>query len=622
MRSFFVLAILLVSSWAQNIDFAAKIEEAQNLLLSNGASAAVLSEYDALIAEIEAASRETPADADSDATGLSNVAKAKVYYKRALVELSLNKINQAAADFAETLRLDPALEPAAGKLLHIWMNRAQFDDVRALFDEAHYPELHQQISLWEKGMEEVRVAFPNEELNDRAIEVLSDVLMPITPEHAPLYELRYKCLRRKARAAIQTGDEASLEDVMRDLLKAVKLLGYRDLALSAELSEYLLFVRVSFGSAWNSVKNCLQIDNDFKSCGSLSKFCSRMQAILKPFEEYFLLDEYLYPTTKELFESAPGEELKIDADWKQIHLLLSSPPKLPKRELNKLDSSITNAYEYLIAQAEDFTRRNFDSAEYAQELPFVKVLHKFACEAAVRAGGDSTKFCAAVDESVHKFFPMHLGEVDKLLKQRKYNEAREWLLKYSNGVQKTDLFQERLKPIQMHQQKVQERQRREQQRQFHEQQQQQQHRYHQQHQQQHQYQQQQQEQSHFDLSKDYYKILDVDKHADDRTIKKAYRAQTLKYHPDKYKGGDMSEQEIETRMQDINEAYEVLSNPDARNSYDNPHQGQAYQQDAPHNFRHGGQQFHYGQQMHFDQHEDFIRQFMNGQGGGGFTFHF
>ena len=56
--------------------------------------------------------------------------------------------------------------------------------------------------------------------------------------------------------------------------------------------------------------------------------------------------------------------------------------------------------------------------------------------------------------------------------------------------------------------------------------------------------------------KDYYKILGVGKKADDAEIKKAYRKQALKYHPDRNPG----DAEAERLFKEAAEAYEVLSN--------------------------------------------------------------
>ncbi|MBN1778898.1 MAG: molecular chaperone DnaJ [Candidatus Buchananbacteria bacterium] len=63
------------------------------------------------------------------------------------------------------------------------------------------------------------------------------------------------------------------------------------------------------------------------------------------------------------------------------------------------------------------------------------------------------------------------------------------------------------------------------------------------------------------MSKDYYKILGVEKGASPEQIKKAFRELAHKHHPDK-SGGN------EAKFKEINEAYQVLSNPQKRQQYD------------------------------------------------------
>ncbi len=64
--------------------------------------------------------------------------------------------------------------------------------------------------------------------------------------------------------------------------------------------------------------------------------------------------------------------------------------------------------------------------------------------------------------------------------------------------------------------------------------------------------------------KDYYKILGVDKTAAGDVIKKAYRKLAMKHHPDQNPGDKVAEE----KFKEINEANEVLSNPDKRKRYD------------------------------------------------------
>lgn len=64
--------------------------------------------------------------------------------------------------------------------------------------------------------------------------------------------------------------------------------------------------------------------------------------------------------------------------------------------------------------------------------------------------------------------------------------------------------------------------------------------------------------------KDYYKTLGVDRNASQDDIKKAFRKLARKYHPDVNKG----DKNAEEKFKDINEANEVLSDPDKRQKYD------------------------------------------------------
>ena len=64
--------------------------------------------------------------------------------------------------------------------------------------------------------------------------------------------------------------------------------------------------------------------------------------------------------------------------------------------------------------------------------------------------------------------------------------------------------------------------------------------------------------------RDYYEVLGLDKNASDDDIKHAYRTLAKKYHPDMNPG----DAEAEKHFKEVNEAYEVLSDPDKRAKYD------------------------------------------------------
>jgi curved DNA-binding protein len=66
------------------------------------------------------------------------------------------------------------------------------------------------------------------------------------------------------------------------------------------------------------------------------------------------------------------------------------------------------------------------------------------------------------------------------------------------------------------------------------------------------------------MAKDYYDLLGVSRSADEKEIKKAFRKMAKRYHPDT----NRNDPQAETKFKEINEAYEVLSDPQKRAQYD------------------------------------------------------
>lgn len=116
---------------------------------------------------------------------------------------------------------------------------------------------------------------------------------------------------------------------------------------------------------------------------------------------------------------------------------------------------------------------------------------------------------------------------------------------------------------------------------------------------------------------DYYKILEIDRNASADDIKKAYRKLARKYHPDL----NPNDKEAENKFKQVNEANEVLSDPEKRKKYDQYGQdwkhAEEFERGGAHQSRPRGQQSSRAYSGHFTE-EDFSDFFSSMFGGGGF----
>lgn len=110
--------------------------------------------------------------------------------------------------------------------------------------------------------------------------------------------------------------------------------------------------------------------------------------------------------------------------------------------------------------------------------------------------------------------------------------------------------------------------------------------------------------------KDYYSILGLSKTASQDEIRKVYRRLAKKFHPDVNKAPD-----AEKKYKDINEAYEVLKDPEKRQKYDTL--GSAWQNGDPFTPPpgYGGRGMDFGT-GNFEGFSDFFRTIFGGMGGG------
>ena len=118
--------------------------------------------------------------------------------------------------------------------------------------------------------------------------------------------------------------------------------------------------------------------------------------------------------------------------------------------------------------------------------------------------------------------------------------------------------------------------------------------------------------------KDYYKILGIAKGASEKEIKAAYRRLARKFHPDMNQG----DAKAEARFKEINEANEVLSDPEKRRRYD---ELGANWNSVPRRRSPGGRGSQGRGRVHVEGFggasgfSDFFETFFGGAGGGGFV---
>ncbi|KAG4413371.1 hypothetical protein IFR04_013488 [Cadophora malorum] len=116
-------------------------------------------------------------------------------------------------------------------------------------------------------------------------------------------------------------------------------------------------------------------------------------------------------------------------------------------------------------------------------------------------------------------------------------------------------------------------------------------------------------------TKDYYKVLGVQRDSDELQIKSAYRKMVKLHHPDKAHKLGITKEDAEKKMSAVNEAYEVLSDPELKHRYDQGDDPNDHEQQRQHPFHgspFGGNPFggHSGGGQQFE--------FKFGGGGGGF----
>lgn len=584
-------ALTAASSTHDNI--LERIDKTHSLLSTKGPTFDVLNHYDSMVQDVESYT-------GTDLKVISQLPQ--LYFKKALIELSLNREIRAIDDLKRVLELDPSMVPARTKIVELMMERGDVNGLMAItnvLDESEESVVKEKIAAYNHQMEEAEKC-KSEKDYAKCMEHAQGAI-----ELAPLgfvpYQLHLEC----SKLGELSSDTYRL--IIRDLAHMIKHQKSSNLSWYEEIAGFLLYFTGQFDQAKNYIKQCIKVDNEFKDCTGESKFFSKYGDFLKQLEAYSILLGHLYSVADQGSTKAVGDP---EVDFEKVaNFLFNDDLKVTKLESKKLPYSVKTNYDYLVHKQQGFVKKHLGS-KFKGDIQFVQDLDRLGCEALVSTNRqkEADSFCKKVhDVPENKFLPKYLKEIDTLLASKKYQEAHNMLELFNNQVKHTSQFQKRAAIIEEYQRKVHARQQ-QQQRQFHRQQQ----------QRQQQQQQQQQQRHNYDVKKDYYKILDIGRDADEKTIRKAYRAKTLKYHPDKQKGSGLTPEEMEAKMQEVNQAYEVLSDKELKERYD-----RGDDPNDPRGAGGGGGGFPHGGQggPGFQFNGDIFSQFMN-QGGGGAHFNF
>lgn len=529
-------------------EFTNDIKSAQALLLTAGPTLQVLQEFNQLIHRIETV--------DNNDFELS-----QLYFKKSLIEINLGKEKEAIKGLHRALDLDPLLTPAKNKLMELLIEFSEFDD--PVFSDVTDKEIITTIETFRALYSDMTKSMETKDYS-RCTDTL-DQLIKISPMNTLLYKNQVICAR----------PQKDSRKIMNAMNKLIKLEPVENLDKYCDFSNYLLFFMLNFQKAYSNIKQCLRINNEFQECGRLSKIFTRYNKILDTLESYSVEIGHIYLKNEGDAPSIGEINLNDKFDFSFINTFLNEQPN--KRLAKGL--SVKTNFEYLMHLSNQFAK-TFQTGD----LKFTDDLKKLYCESYIQIGNfkGGSKVCRSIDDN--DFLPKFIEEIDNLIAKNKFSEAEQILKSFPPNTAQSELFKSRWVKIERFNQQQQAKKQQEQQR-F--------------------YQQQQQRQyaapPKSKPKNDYYKILDIPKDADEKTIKKAYRTQTLKYHPDKYKGNDLTPQQIEAKMQDINLAHEVLSNPEMRQRYDRgddpmdsspPQQQHASGNGAPRfNFGNGHHQF-------------------------------
>lgn len=576
-----VLVLLLASVNCSFSEFAGLLSSLDLLFSKQGPSLVLLQGYEALLSKIiltKVLSLEERREI-----------LPKIYYKKGLIDLFLGKESKAIGDFRSCLEQDPNMNLAKARLLRLYLEHGDFQAINEFkTSEAQY--LKDNKDLTQIFLDSAKVqeaidssrALVSESKYAECINLVSSVIQ-LSPSNVELYKLRLEC---SVQAAVHNQKQKSQDDspevnlrenlaanLIPDYLMLTKLdrLNVRNYISAAGM---YFFGLGEYKNAEKYIRSGLHYDMDDAKLKQYSLFFKRSEKVLEALEQLRKYNLWL-------FDGHETEGMTVGlmgaSQYKNLlGLLFEEKPNIPARDIRRLynGKEFASNYEYLKHLSSEFNAGQGlkDGQNLINGLDLE--LERFACqgylmEKKYKLAKPYCNSALSLERSNRQlgkkeFFtlshvPSMVFEIQALVKAKNMERLQQVYEAYKDNDKlfQLDVFEKLYKKIGG---MIQQQQQQQQQQQW-------------QQQQQHQQQQQQQRQRQFRQPQslapahDYYKTLGVDKSASERDIKTAYRNLVKQYHPDKYKG-EKTQEQVEAKIAEINNAYEVLSNAELRARFD------------------------------------------------------
>lgn len=625
-----------------------KLNEVDDKFKREGATLDILSEYDSVISDFQKLLTEEDTEREKEREILLKVGN--IRYKHGIINLILKRQKLALEDFESCV----IVKNDHGEEFIVHQGCfSKFADIGLKF--GHHKDILDKIGYLEEGkMSKLINAKELERVKDSAtsyIRAIQEIegLMQIQDWSA--------CVDRSNELIeIGTNDDRlirgrieCLSNIDYGFDEQIKLLsGEYNKLVNSEINNINLadFVSIGeielFGISDNYklecdkiIKKCLKIDNDFLGCRNLNRINLKIHKMIQLIKDVSIYYSFIYSDTAEVIDSGRIEDVEVGKEkWREINRILFDEQEklrikngLDRRSFEEVGIDVAdfrNNFEILVQLFFNIFEKNGFAEDKLLQSRFLADLFRLGKQSYFEIGEfknfknnpsvSKNRYYLKAEKGRQKDIVDICRELDHLLRKKKMDKVQGVLDSLSKSMKTSSLIKEREAKFNEYQ----EAQRRQQQ--------------------------QQQQQQHFRQQRfqnggghggarqappkpknDYYKVLGIARDADADEIKRAYRQKMRENHPDKVKqqlkkdaNTEFSEEELENRVAEINNAYEILSDPEKRSNYD--HHG-----DDPNDPENAHRQQQHHQQQHGGGHRQYhFNGFPNGfpNGFGGFNFHF